>query len=145
MFSLTNLTGSKSTLTLIISDHMYVMEKNMLNRIHTSLPIILFLTVLTASFGNTASAGSLKNKLQQCKQSFATSHNKDATQKTAAAAKLKHLKLMKEILNDLNKKNTGKQMTASDIQENVMVMSHLLEMLVTENLNNKEETWNMNY
>ncbi len=117
----------------------------MLNRKHTSLPIILFLTILSASFVNIASAGSLENKLQQCKQSFETSHNKDATLKTAAAAKLKHLKLMKEILNDLNTKNTGKQMTAADIQENVMVMSHLVEMLVSENLNNKEQTWNMNY
>lgn len=117
----------------------------MTNKTTTKFSIIFFLVLLTASFGNLASASSLDKKLQQCKQAFSVSHNKDSTQGVAAAASLKHLKLMKELLSELNKKNADKNMSNSELQENVMVMSHLLEMLVTENLTEKDQTWNLNY
>ncbi len=109
------------------------------------LSIPLLLVLLSTPLGSIANAESLDSKLQQCKQAFALSHSKDVTQKTAVAADLKHLKLMKEILHELNKKNVDKKMTNDELQENVMVMSHLLEMLVIENLNQKEQSWNLNY
>ncbi len=117
----------------------------MINRKTTKISIICFLALLLTSFGNIASAGSLEKKLEQCKAEFNTAHSKDSAQGVAVAAQLKHLTLMKEILHELNKKNSGKKMSNAELQENVMVMSHLLEMLVIENLNKKEQTWNMNY
>ncbi len=117
----------------------------MINRKKTTLSIFFFLAFLSASLANVASAGSLDKKLEQCKQEFALSHSKDAKKDVAAAANLRHLKLMKEILHELNKTNADKKMTNSELQENVMVMSHLLEMLVTENLKEKDATWNLNY
>jgi len=116
----------------------------MINR-KSKISILCFLVLLIASFGNVASADSLTKKLEQCKMEFATAHNKESTQKVAVAAKLKHMKLMKEILHELNVKNEDKKLTNAELQENVMVMSHLLEMLVVENLNQKEQSWNMNY
>ncbi len=113
--------------------------------INKKISILCFLALLIASFGNVASAGSLDKKLEQCKQEFNTAHSKDSTQGVAVAAKLKHLTLMKEILHELNKKNSDKKMSNAELQENVMVMSHLLEMLVIENLNKKEQSWNLNY
>jgi len=106
---------------------------------------LFFLVLLTASFAQIANAESLDKKLQQCKMEFKIAHSKDSTQGVAVAAKLKHLTLMKEILHELNKKNVDKKMSNADLQENVMVMSHLLEMLVIENLNKKEAAWNLNY
>jgi len=117
----------------------------MINRTKTKISILCFLALLVASLTNVVSAGSLDNKLEQCKMEFNKAHSKDSTQGVAVAAKLKHLTLMKEILHELNKKNADKKMTNTELQENVMVMSHLLEMLVIENLNKKEQTWNLNY
>ena len=117
----------------------------MLNKKTKALPVVILFTILTASFSTVVSAESLDKKLQKCKQEFSISHNKNSTQEVATAAKLKHLKLMKEILHELNVKNAGKNMSSADMQENVMVMSHLLEMLVTENLSIKEQSWNLNY
>jgi len=117
----------------------------MKNKTKRMLPVVFVFGLLTASYTGLASASSMQDKLTQCKQAFATSHQKDATQGMAAAAKLKHLKLMKEILKELNTKNSNKNLSKAELQENVMVMSHLLEMLVTENLSAKEEAWNMNY
>ena len=99
-----------------------------------------------ALYSNIASAESypMAEKLKQCKQEFNIAHKKDATQEVAVAAKLKHLKLMKEILTQINIKNTGKKMTTAELQDQVMVMSHLLEMLVAENLNEKFNSWNLN-
>lgn len=116
----------------------------MMNRI-TKLSIVCCLTLLAASFANAANAELLDKKLEQCKMEFNTAHSKDSAQGVAVAARLKHLTLMKEILHELNKKNADKKMTNAELQENVMVMSHLLEMLVIENLNKKEQTWNLNY
>jgi len=116
----------------------------MINRKNTTLSIAFFLTLLMASWSNIASAESLQDKLAQCKQAFATSHSKDSSKDVAVAAKLKHLRLMKEILHELNIKNADRKLTDTELQENVMVMSHLLEMLVIENLNEKEQTWNFN-
>jgi len=77
----------------------------MLNKKTKTLPVIILFTILTASFSTVVSAESLDKKLQKCKQEFSISHNKDSTQEVATAAKLKHLKLMKEILHELNVKN----------------------------------------
>lgn len=117
----------------------------MINRKKIKISTAFFLALLSLSLSNIANAGSLDNKLEQCKQAFSISHSKDSTQETAVAADLKHLKLMREILHELNKKNVDKKMSNAQLQENVMVMSHLLEMLVIENLNEKEQTWIMNY
>lgn len=110
-----------------------------------TLPVLFVVALLSASFSNVVSAGSLDKKLQQCKQEFSLSHQKDATQEVAVAAKLKHLRLMKDIIHELNVKNTDKKMSNAELQENVMVMSHLLEMMAVENLSQKDQTWNMNY
>ncbi len=107
-----------------------------------SLSAILFSSLLLSGL---ARADHLDEKLAQCKKEFAISHNKNSTQAVAVAAKLKHLKLMKEILHELNMKNQGKNLSNKELQDNVMVMSHLLEMLVEENLAQKDETWNYNY
>jgi len=117
----------------------------MINRKTPALSILFVLALASASLANVASAGSLDKKLEQCKQEFALSHDKNAKKDVSAAASLRHLKLMKEILHELNKTNSDKKMTNTELQENVMVMSHLLEMLVTENLSEKEATWNLNY
>ncbi len=119
----------------------------MLNRKNVTRPLLIFFITLMAVYSNIASADAypMEEKLKQCKQAFALSHKKDATQKMAVAARLEHLKLMKEMLIELNKMNADRKMTDSELQENVMVMSHLLEMLVTENLDEKERTWNLNY
>jgi Ni,Fe-hydrogenase I large subunit len=117
----------------------------MINRKKTKISIIFFLALLTASFGNVVSADSLDKKLEQCKMEFSIAHNKDSSQGVALAARYKHLKLMREILHELNKKNADKKLSKSELQKNVMVMSHLLEMLVIENLAKKEQTWNLNY
>jgi len=117
----------------------------MLNKLNKNLLAIFLFTVLSASYSNVVSAESLDEKLHQCKQAFSMSHKPDATQEVATAAKLKHLKLMKEILHDLNVKNANKKMSNTQMQENVMVMSHLLEMLVIENLSEKDQSWNLNY
>jgi len=110
-----------------------------------TLPIVFLLTILSVSYTGVVNATSLENKLQQCKQEFSISHQQDVSQQVATAAKLKHLRLMKEILHELNMKNADKKMSNIDMQENVMVMSHLLEMLVDENLSEKDQSWNMNY
>ncbi len=117
----------------------------MINRKKTKISVLCFLALLVTSVANVASAGSLDKKLEQCKQEFKVAHNKESTQIVAAAAQLKHLTLMKDIIHELNKKNADKKMSNAELQENVMVMSHLLEMLVIENLNKKEQTWNLNY
>ena len=117
----------------------------MISRKQTKISVLCFLALLVTSVANVASAGSLDKKLEQCKQEFKVAHSKDSTQGMAVAAQLKHLTLMKEILHELNKKNADKKMSSTELQENVMVMSHLLEMLVMENLKNKEQTWNLNY
>lgn len=118
-----------------------------MNRNNKRLPIVLFISMLMAIFGSIVSAdsSSLKVDLQQCKQAFATSHNKNVTQNQAFAARLKHLKLMKKILVELNKKNANRKMTVPEIQENVMAVSHLLEMMVAENLSKKESDMEVHY
>ncbi len=88
---------------------------------------------------------SIEQKLEACKREFRRAHDKNLSQKEAAEANLKHLKLMKELLEELNKKNANGRMSNEDLQQNVMVMSHLLEMLVTENLARKEQSWYLNY
>ncbi len=115
------------------------------NKKNKVLPVVFVLSMLAASYAGVVSADSLDKKLQQCKQAFSVSHKQDATQVVATAAKLKHLKLMKEILHELNMKNANKKLSDADMQENVMVMSHLLEMLVDENLSEKDQSWNLNY
>jgi len=117
----------------------------MINRKNTKISILCSLVLILSVFSGYANADSLDKKLKQCKTEFNTAHSKESTQGVAVAAKLKHLTLMKEILHELNTKNSDKKMTNAELQENVMVMSHLLEMLVIENLNRKEQTWNLNY
>ncbi|VAW67100.1 hypothetical protein MNBD_GAMMA08-1161 [hydrothermal vent metagenome] len=117
----------------------------MRKRKNSSVSIMFVGALFMLSLTPLAQADSIDKKLEQCKQSFSVAHNKDSTQKVAVAAQLKHLKLMKEIIHELNVKNADKKMTNDELQQNVMVMSHLLEMLVTENLNKKENSWNLNY
>lgn len=111
------------------------------------LHIILFSAILMISFSGTifADAGMLQNKLDQCKQQFAVSQDKNVTQKEALSAKLNHLKLMKEILVEMNQKNTGKDMSAKEMQSHMMVISHLMQMMVTEDLANKMYDLDVHY
>jgi hypothetical protein len=110
-----------------------------MNTTNKKLPIILFGSILMLSFSSTllASPDGLQDKLQQCKQEFSISHDKNVSQEKALTAKFNHLKLMKEILVELNKKNTGRTLSPQEIQENLMVNSHLMEMMVTEDLARK--------
>lgn len=101
----------------------------------TGLAIFVFLASIMTAFN--VRADDLHDKLDQCKKEFAISHNKNVSQEKAMAAKIRHLKLMKDILVELNKRNVSKNLSSEALQENVMVMSHLMEMMVKENLANK--------
>ncbi len=108
-----------------------------------SLPLLI--GFMAVSLSAAAGSGSIEQKLEQCKKEFALAHSGGTPQETAAAANLRHLKLMKEILQELNTRNANRKLSPEELQENVMVMSHLLEMLVTENLARKEQSWGVNY
>ncbi len=104
------------------------------------------LAALLMSFGTVASsAGSLQEKLELCKKEFARAHDQNVPQKEALDARIRHLQLMKELLRELNEKNVDRKMTSEEIQENLMVVSHLLEMMVTEDLANKMRDMELSY
>ncbi len=106
-----------------------------------SLSAVLFvagLSLLTSSVG-LAAEYPLEQKLQQCDQAFAQSRDSGATREQAAKARVKHLKLMAEILQNLNDENgraaaNGKPLSVEQLSKNVRVLGHLNEMLVNYHL-----------
>ncbi|MDT8282217.1 MAG: hypothetical protein RQ982_05315 [Gammaproteobacteria bacterium] len=78
------------------------------------------------------------DKLQQCELAFEKAHSGELSQAEAAKAKSEHRKLMLEILENINKRNTeistktGEAMSNEEIVNNFKVMGRLLEMVALD-------------
>ncbi len=74
-------------------------------------------------------------KLEQCREAYNDAHSGKMSVAEAGRAQQKHMKLMQEILKNLNKRNskaslkTGEALTDAEIIQNLRVMGHLLEMI----------------
>lgn len=106
------------------------------------------LVLLSAAFisGNTLAAEyPFQDKLQQCETAFEKMHSGNLTQAEAWKVRLEHKMLVREILENLNKRNHSilkskdDTIAAAAILENFVVMGSLLEMLATDNLRATDE------
>jgi len=74
-------------------------------------------------------------KLEQCRAAYNDAHSGKMSVAEAGRAQLKHMKLMQEILKNLNQRNskaslkTGEALSDAEIIQNLRVMGHLLEMI----------------
>lgn len=106
----------------------------------TRLLTLLVIPAVVAGFSMNAHAGSLslEEKLNQCQMAFDKAHSGDLNQAEAAKARREHMKLVREILADLNKRNAnvdtagGEVLSQQEILNNLRVMGRLLEMLATD-------------
>lgn len=103
-----------------------------------SLAVLLF-TIAAAGINSEATAQTypLQEKLQQCETAFKNAHSGKVTQAEAAKARQKHMKLVREILQQLNMRNTeladkGEPLSQKEILQNLTVMGRLLEMLAAD-------------
>ena len=116
---------------------------------------LLSVLVLSATFfisgnGSSAEIFPLEAKLKQCEIAFIKAHSGESTLADAVMARKKHMKLVMEILQELNKRNTevgthsGESLTQNEILNNFRVMGRLLEMLAA---NHQEPTtlWDFAY
>jgi len=81
----------------------------------------------------------LDQKLKQCEAAFTASHSKTATREQAGKSRAKHLGLMVEILEHLNKANVkateaGRPLSPKELSNSTRVMGHLLEMLAKDHM-----------
>ncbi len=89
-------------------------------------------------------------KLEQCRAAYNDAHSGKMSVAEAGRAQQKHMKLMQEILKNLNKRNskaslkTGEALTDAEIIQNLRVMGHLLEMIAGAHQQPKIE-WNYAY
>jgi len=80
----------------------------------------------------------LHEKLQQCEMAFEKMQNGKMSQADAWTARKEHKKLVREILDKLNKRNaevstaTGEELSGEEILNNFKVMGRLLTMLAAE-------------
>ena len=80
----------------------------------------------------------MEAKLKQCEIAFKEAHSGDLVLSEAVMARQKHMKLVMEILEELNRRNAeisvtkGESLTQKDIVDNFHVMGRLLEMLATD-------------
>lgn len=87
----------------------------------------------------------LEEKLQQCEVAFQKMHSGELTQDETWQARSEHKKLVKEILEYLNKRNhevlnsKDHTLSAEEILNNVVVIGSLLEMMATEDLRMTDE------
>jgi len=107
----------------------------------TSLVFAFAISSILALGSQTASAAEypLAEKLEQCEMAFKAMHSKSATQEQAGKARVKHLTLMVEILQNLNSANVkavdeGRPLTSKELSNNVRVMGHLVEMLAKDHM-----------
>ena len=77
----------------------------------------------------------MEDKLQQCEMAFKKAHSGNTSQDVGSEARIEHRKLMLEILENINLRNTeistksGEGMSNEEIVNNLRVMGRLLEML----------------
>ncbi len=106
---------------------------------------ILFAAALTSflSLGSLSLSAAEKypiaEKLKQCEMHFKASRSKTATRDESAKARIKHIELMVEILQNLNDQNVtaadeNRPLTSEELSNNVRVMGHLVEMLAVDHM-----------
>jgi len=80
----------------------------------------------------------MQEKLEQCEMAFENMQSGKMSQADAWKARKQHKKLVREILNNLNKRNTqvstatGEELSGEEILNNFKVMGRLLAMLAAE-------------
>jgi len=80
----------------------------------------------------------MEAKLKQCEVAFKKAHSGKLTVAEAGKARVEHMKLVKELLDNMNKRNadvdisTGESLTQKEIVDNFRVMGRLLEMLAAD-------------
>lgn len=117
----------------------------------TSL-VMAFAISSVLAFGShnlSAAEDTLEQKLEQCEAAFKAMRSKSATREEASKARVKHLTLMVDILQNLNNTNVkavdeGRPLTAEELSNNVRVMGHLLEMLAKDHMAPTQE-WSYVY
>jgi len=108
--------------------------------IKSSVAVAAIIGVLSLSSGALFAAEyPMEQKLQECNAAFKAAHKKDISREEAAKAKAEHVKLMVDILRNLNEQNTaaadqGKPLSPVQVSNNVRVMGHLLEMLAADHM-----------
>lgn len=106
----------------------------------TRLLTVLVIPAVIAVFSMNVHAGpsSLEEKLNQCQMAFDKAHRGDMTQAEATKARREHVALVREILEELNKRNaavdvaSGEVLSQQEVLNNLRVMGRLLEMLVID-------------
>ena len=112
------------------------------NRLFSALALLGMVFMSSNGF---ATDYPLQEKLRQCEIAFEKMHNGDLTQEDAWKVRREHKKLVREILENLNKRNHSvlkskdRTMSSEEILDNFVVMGSLLEMLATENLTMTDE------
>ena len=86
-----------------------------------------------------AAESSLDEKLKQCSIAFKAAHDGNATRAEATKARDKHIKLMAEILAEMNQRNMraseqNKPLTPEEASDNIRVMGHLMSMLAADHM-----------
>lgn len=106
----------------------------------TRLLALLVIPAVLAGFSVSLHAGSLSldEKLNKCQVAFDKAHGGNMSQAEAVMARREHMTLVREILEDLNKRNatvdtaSGEELSQQEILNNLQVMGRLLEMLAIE-------------
>ena len=105
---------------------------------------VLFGAILVST-NSFASDYPFKEKLQQCEAAFEKMHSGDLAQKDAWKVRNEHMMLVREILENLNKRNHAvmrsqdRTMSSDEVLDNFLVMGSLLEMLATKDLRIDDE------
>ena len=106
---------------------------------------LVLLGAVLISANSLAADYPLEDKLQQCQAAFEKMHSGDLSQDEAWKVRREHKMLVKEILEDLNKRNhdilksKDRAMSSDEVVSNLVVIGSLLEMLATENLRTTDE------
>jgi len=106
---------------------------------------VAFFAAIMASGTSVADDYPLKMKLQQCEAAFEKMHSGSLTQEEAWKVRRQHKELVREILENLNKRNHQKFQSKDstipneEVLENLMVIGSLLEMMAVENLRITDE------
>jgi hypothetical protein len=106
----------------------------------TNVVGILFIAMAVGAGVNEVSAGPypLEMKLKQCEIAFQNAHSSTMSQAEAAKARRDHAQLVREILQELNKRNAavddkhGKTLSQDEILNNFRVMGRMLEMIASD-------------
>ncbi len=116
----------------------------MITRNQLFCALVLFGAILVSS-NSFANDYPFEEKLQQCEAAFEKMHSGDLAQKDAWKVRNEHMMLVREILENLNKRNHAimkskdRTMSSDEILDNFLVMGSLLEMMATEDLRVDDE------